>query len=471
MWMHFVSYCSQDASGFNADTDADTLQAFFHPHYVRSRHHMHVISTPPTLCVETPASTGCRKHISRRFQSQRNDVLADVDQAMNPFTNVTRLDVFRSLSRGLNADGAMKAPYLSHPIMLNSDPEGLYSTCTSPRVTPRLKPNTNLNLNLAVHTRCSPSPSPSYLSCVSLAQRKDEVYAAVELHRANSELFSSPLRVNRVSSKEGPARLHCAAASKMLSDCCRQQWMRSSYREVDVHVSGQEIRLLLDASNYGGNTPTTLREQSMPPSSLTDHSYLGVRKSMPRVAGLASTHNRIALHRRHADSYSNPKYGMPAYPNPFPGLPLIEHMDSPDSPRSPNTYLPIPVDSDGSTPSSWSTFQHHGVSRWPQGHSGVRAASLARMHHPDPLSFASDLTLTPNHPLTSPCPTAAWSIGSTGPGNRFLAAHQSDAFLQGDSEAICSDRVVHLSAYLNGSYYASSSSRPSDVLPSNGNNY
>lgn len=254
MWMHFVSFCSQDASGSNTSTSTDTdadMHAYYHPDYMRSRHHMymhmHMSSTPSIAYTESPGSTGvtCRKHRSRSVQYQRDevDVLGDVEHAVNPFTNVSRLGVLRSLSlsRGMNVDLAVEThhQYPAHTMMLEGDSNDLsfssVGVITSGCVTPRnpnlnsnmnMNPNMNMNMNMAVHTRCSPSPfpspSPSYLSCVSLAQKKDEDdYAAVELnkYKANSGLLGSSLslHVGNVSSDESSGRSHAAVTSTSTS--------------------------------------------------------------------------------------------------------------------------------------------------------------------------------------------------------------------------------------------------------------
>lgn len=208
------------------------------------------------------------------------------------------------------------------------------------------------------------------------------------------------------------------------------------------------MRQLPEAMYYGGNAPTTLtlreHEHAVPPSSLADHNYLGVRKSMPRITGLASSHHRDRLaltpHRRHADTHSSaqrlvntdsiPGYSNPSLtPMPLPTrmYPFNDHSDSdllPDSlpTRSPNTYLSIPANNaeSAASSSSWSTMHHLGVS----GHVGARSAPPSlplplvhqhqhRYHHhhlPDPLYFPSE------HNPNPPCPTAAWSIGRTDSG-------------------------------------------------------
>ena len=102
MWMHFVTFCSMEStpSSNRLETDAE-IAAFAHPAY----------SYPLKSAVSSILASSERGH-SNNFdngQCRQGCIFLEETLAVNPFINVSRLDVFRTLSSG----------------------EGLQSSCTT----------------------------------------------------------------------------------------------------------------------------------------------------------------------------------------------------------------------------------------------------------------------------------------------------------------------------------------------------
>ena len=92
MWMHFVIHCSMEQDNYNShrDTEAE-IAAFAHPGYkypLESTNNFIISSSPKGY-------QSNNLHISYQQCFFLKGTLA-----VNPFTNVNRLDVFRNLSRG-----------------------------------------------------------------------------------------------------------------------------------------------------------------------------------------------------------------------------------------------------------------------------------------------------------------------------------------------------------------------------------
>ena len=92
MWMHFVIYCSLDPESINSHRQIEAeIAAFAHPQYEYP-----LESTNTLLLASSPKGSQSKNlHISHHQCSFLDGTLA-----VNPFTNVNRLDVFRSLSSG-----------------------------------------------------------------------------------------------------------------------------------------------------------------------------------------------------------------------------------------------------------------------------------------------------------------------------------------------------------------------------------
>ena len=88
MWMHFVIYCSMKLENSNSHRHAEAeIAAYAHPGYKYPPESYHTLIVPSS-------SPKCKQ--SNNLQS----FFLEGDLAVNPFTNVNRLEVFRNLSRG-----------------------------------------------------------------------------------------------------------------------------------------------------------------------------------------------------------------------------------------------------------------------------------------------------------------------------------------------------------------------------------
>ena len=92
MWMHFVIYCSLDPESINSHRQIEAeIAAFAHPQYEYP-----LESTNTLLLASSP-----KGYQSKNLRTSHHQCsFLDETLVVNPFTNVNRLDVFRSLSSG-----------------------------------------------------------------------------------------------------------------------------------------------------------------------------------------------------------------------------------------------------------------------------------------------------------------------------------------------------------------------------------
>ena len=115
MWMHFVIYCSMDLETSNSHRHAEAeIAAFAHPGYkypLESTNNFIISSSPK--CDQS----------SNLDTSHQQCFFWEGNLAVNPFTNVNRLDVFRNLSRGEGSQLLIsrKESYRSSPSVSSSD--------------------------------------------------------------------------------------------------------------------------------------------------------------------------------------------------------------------------------------------------------------------------------------------------------------------------------------------------------------
>ena len=92
MWMHFVIYCSLDPESINSHRQiVAEIAAFAHPQYEYP-----LESTNTLLLASSPKGSQSKNLRTSHHQCS----FLDETLVVNPFTNVNRLDVFRSLSSG-----------------------------------------------------------------------------------------------------------------------------------------------------------------------------------------------------------------------------------------------------------------------------------------------------------------------------------------------------------------------------------
>ena len=93
MWMHFVIYCSMDLETSNSHRhDEAEIAAFAHPGYKYPLESSHTVIVPSS-------SPKCNQSNNLHTGDQQCFFL-EGNLAVNPFTNVNRLEVFRNLSCG-----------------------------------------------------------------------------------------------------------------------------------------------------------------------------------------------------------------------------------------------------------------------------------------------------------------------------------------------------------------------------------
>ena len=93
MWMHFVIYCSMDLETSNSHRHAEAeIAAFAHPGYKYPLESSHTVIVPSS-------SPKCNQSNNLHTSDQQCFFL-EGNLAVNPFTNVNRLEVFRNLSCG-----------------------------------------------------------------------------------------------------------------------------------------------------------------------------------------------------------------------------------------------------------------------------------------------------------------------------------------------------------------------------------
>ena len=133
MWMHFVTFCSINSANPNnhQETDAE-MSAFTHPQF--SYH----LKSPSSLSIFTSSS---KRNLSCDRQNRPRCIFLEETVDVNPFINVSRLDVFKTLSSG----------------------EGLQSCCTS-RGSTRCSSLVSSRCSSVVPTRLSSAAQSTYSS-------------------------------------------------------------------------------------------------------------------------------------------------------------------------------------------------------------------------------------------------------------------------------------------------------------------